>query len=40
MAVSIDITVLLFIEIAFRTDVTMSQTREIALGETILCHSQ
>ena len=39
MAVSIDITVLQSIEIAYRTDVTVPQPREIALGATLLCHS-
>ena len=40
MAVRIDLTVLQSIEIAFRTDIMVSQPREIALGETLLCHSQ
>ena len=40
MAVMIDINVLKSIEIAFRADITVSQPGEIALGETLLCHSQ
>ena len=40
MAVRIDLTVLKSIEIAFRTDITVSQPREIALGETLLSQSQ
>ena len=40
MAVRIDINVLKSIEIAFRADITVSQPGEIALGETLLCHSQ
>ena len=40
IAVRIDITVLLSIETAFMTNVTVSMLRGIALGETLLCHSQ
>ena len=40
MAVRIDINVLKSIEIAFRADITVSQPGEMALGETLLCHSQ
>ena len=39
MAVRIDITVLQSIEMV-RRDITVSQPREIALGETLQCHSQ
>ena len=38
MAVRIDLTVLKYIEIAFMTDITVSQPRELALGETLLCY--
>ena len=40
MAVRIDLNVLKCIEIAFRTDITVSLPGEIALGVTLLCHSQ
>ena len=40
IAVRIVLTVLQSIEIDFRTDITVSQHREIALEETLRCHSQ
>ena len=40
MAVRIVLTVLKSIEIDFRTDKSVSQHREIALEETLQCHSQ
>ena len=40
MVVRIDLNMSKSIEKAFRTDITVSQPREIALGETLLCHSQ
>ena len=41
MAVRIDTIVVITVYIdSFRTDVTVSQPREIALGETLLCYSQ
>ena len=39
MAVRMDLNVLKSIVIVFRTDITVSQPGEIALGETLLCHS-
>ena len=40
MAVRIVLTVLQSIEIYFRKYITVSQHREIALEETLQCHSQ
>ena len=40
MVVRIDITVLKSVEIDFRIDITVSQPREIALGETLVCQGQ
>ena len=40
MAVRIVLTELQSIQISFRTDITVSQHLEIALEETIQCHSQ